>query len=116
MAQAALGNEALVLLIVLQKRDVITGALFNVQCASVILKVKVKSKVVAETVTLLFSGTYHVSKFSHAQAVRLDALISQDVVHQHQPAVVEPDLLALSFLCWRAIGPFCQSKREIIRK
>lgn len=54
MAQAALGNEALVLLIVLQKRDVITGALFDVQCASVILKVKVKSKVVAETVTLLF--------------------------------------------------------------
>lgn len=41
---------------------------------------------------------YHVSKVGHAQAVGLDALVGHHVVHQHQSAVVEPDLLAVSLL------------------
>lgn len=42
--------------------------------------------------------SYHVCKLSHAQTVGLDALVGQDVVHQHQLAVVEPDLHALGLL------------------
>lgn len=41
---------------------------------------------------------YHVCKLSHAQTIGLDALVGQDVVHQHQFAVVEPDLHALGLL------------------
>ncbi len=52
----------------------------------------------AETATFLFSCAYHVSKVGHAKAVGLDALIGHDVVHQHQSAVAEPDLPAVSLL------------------
>ena len=40
---------------------------------------------------LCFFYSYHVSKVGHAKAVGLVALISHDVVLQHQSAVVEPD-------------------------
>lgn len=65
---------------------------------------------------VFLSCTYHVSKVGHAKAVRLDAFISQDVVNQNILAVVEPDLLAMSLLWWRAVGPPCQSERGIVRE
>lgn len=47
---------------------------------------------------LMFCRAYQVSKVGHAETVRLDALIGQDVVHQHQSAVVQPDLPAVRLL------------------
>lgn len=41
---------------------------------------------------------HHVCKLVHAQAVGLDALVGQDVVHQHQLAVADPDLPAFGLL------------------
>lgn len=67
----------------------------------------------AET-TCLSAWAYHVSKEGHAEAIGLDALICQHVVHQHQFAVAEPDFPALSLLCWRVVGPSCQSEEEIV--
>jgi len=51
-------------------------------------------------------------EFGHAKAVGLDALISHDVVLQHQSAVVEPDFPALSLLYPRVAGPSCQSEEN----
>lgn len=48
--------------------------------------------------------------------IRLDALVGQHVVHQHQFAIVEPDFPAVSLLWWRVIAPCCQSQKETIRK
>ena len=42
----------------------------------------------------MFCCAYQVCKDGHAETVRLDALISQHVVHQHQSAVFQPDLPA----------------------
>lgn len=71
---------------------------------------------IAETSTC----AYHVCKLSHAQTIGLDALVGQDVVHQHQFAVVEPDLHALGLLWWGSVGPSwkvrnrysCEDSRE----
>lgn len=51
---------------------------------------------------------YHVSKFSHAHAVGLNALVGQDVVNQHHLTVVQPDFLAASLLRGRAVALRCQ--------
>lgn len=51
---------------------------------------------------------HHVSKFRHAHAVGLDALVGQDVVDQHQLTVVQPDLLAASLLGRGAVALRCQ--------
>lgn len=42
--------------------------------------------------------TYQITKEVHAKAVGLDALVSHHVVHQHQLAVLEPDISAVSLL------------------
>lgn len=55
---------------------------------------------------------YHVCKLSHAQTVGLDALVGQDVVHQHQFTVVEPDLHALGLLWWGSVGPFWKARNR----
>lgn len=41
---------------------------------------------------------YHVGKVGHSQAVALDALVSQHVVHHHQLAVLHPGELTLELL------------------
>lgn len=68
-------------------------------------------KTMWEAATLLLSCAYHVSKFSHAQTVRLYSLVGQDVMHKHQPAIFKPDLHAMSFLWWRAVGPSCKAEQ-----
>lgn len=85
-AQAALGNEAFVLFIVLVKRRRCHSLKKSLECAKGLNKDGKSTR------------AHHVCKLSHAQAVGLDALVDQDVVHQHQFAVAEPDLLAFGLL------------------
>lgn len=85
-AQAALGNEAFVLSIVLMKRRRCHSLKESLQCARGSNKDGKSTR------------AHHVCKLSHAQAVGLDALVRQDVVHQHQLAVDEPGLPAFGLL------------------
>lgn len=85
-AQAAEGNEAFVLFIVLVRRRWCRSLKEPLQCARA-LNNDGKS-----------THAHHVCELSHAQAVGPDALVGQDVVHQHQFAVAEPDLPAFGLL------------------
>lgn len=95
--QAASGNEVSVLFIVLMERRRLKEA---PRCARGLDKDGESRR------------AHHVCKRSHAQAVGLDALVGQHVVHQHQFAVAEPDLPAFGLLCWSAVGPSWKARNR----
>lgn len=100
-AQTAPGNQAFVLFVFLTVRDETHG---------------IGGRYKPDTVTVHLSSAYHVGKVGHAEAVGLDALVSHDVVHQHHFPIVEPDLLAVSFLRRGAVGPPCPSEKGLVTK